>query len=166
MGGADGRETAEELKPDQIQCIRPSDCVSRCRGCTVNMCTGGLCVCGCKFGFCGSSDEDCLPSKNCQSNCRSSGGGGGGSPSGSGGQSASNVRATYDFYDPEQNGWNLNACSRVTNKATGAQATVRIVDQCSNGGLDLDAGEFRRLDTNGRGNAQDHLMVNYQFVNC
>lgn len=55
---------------------------------------------------------------------------------------------------------------QVTNRATGAQATVRIVDQCSNGGLDLDAGVFRQLDTDGRGNAQGHLMVDYQFVNC
>jgi len=54
----------------------------------------------------------------------------------------------------------------VTNTGTGAEATVRIVDQCSNGGLDLDAGVFRQLDTDGRGNAQGHLIVNYQFVNC
>ena len=43
---------------------------------------------------------------------------------------------------------------------------MRIVDQCSNGGLDLDVGVFQKLDTNGRGYAQGHLMVNYQFVNC
>nr|POE93835.1 pro-hevein [Quercus suber] len=57
-------------------------------------------------------------------------------------------------------------CLRVTNTGTGAQATVRIIDQCSNGGLDLDVGVFRKLDTNGKGNAQGHLIVNYQFVNC
>ncbi|PIA45184.1 hypothetical protein AQUCO_01700610v1, partial [Aquilegia coerulea] len=117
----------------------------------------------------------------------------------------SNVRATYHFYNPAQNNWDLNRvgaycstwdankpvawrqqfgwtavcgpagprgqascgrCLRVTNTYTGTQATVRIVDQCSNGGLDLDAGVFRQLDTNGRGNAQGHLIVNYQFVNC
>ncbi|CAI9102675.1 OLC1v1000977C1 [Oldenlandia corymbosa var. corymbosa] len=120
-------------------------------------------------------------------------------------QSASNVRATYNFYNPEQNGWDLNAvsaycstwdanqplewrqkygwtafcgsagpqgqdscgkCLQVTNMATGAQATVRIVDQCSNGGLDLDAGVFNSIDTDGSGYAQGHLMVNYQFVAC
>lgn len=55
---------------------------------------------------------------------------------------------------------------QVTNVRTGAQAKVRIVDQCSNGGLDLDEGVFKRLDTDGKGYAQGHLMVNYQFVNC
>ncbi|RVW38170.1 Pathogenesis-related protein PR-4B [Vitis vinifera] len=48
---------------------------------------------------------------------------------------------------------------QVTNTATGTQATVRIVDQCSNGGLDLDAGVFNQLDTNGVGYAQGHLIV-------
>ncbi|XP_048433149.1 pathogenesis-related protein PR-4-like [Pyrus x bretschneideri] len=57
-------------------------------------------------------------------------------------------------------------CLRVTNVRTGAQAKVRIVDQCSNGGLDLDEGVFKRLDTDGKGYAQGHLMVNYKFVNC
>ncbi|CAI0433870.1 unnamed protein product [Linum tenue] len=57
-------------------------------------------------------------------------------------------------------------CLSVTNKGTGAQETVRIVDQCSNGGLDLDVGVFRRLDTDGRGNDQGHLMVDYKFVDC
>ena len=53
---------------------------------------------------------------------------------------------------------------QVTNSGTGAQVTVRIVDQCSNGGLDLDASVFRQLV--GRGNSQNQLIVNYQFVNC
>ncbi|XP_027365829.1 pathogenesis-related protein PR-4-like [Abrus precatorius] len=57
-------------------------------------------------------------------------------------------------------------CLSVTNTATGAQATVRIVDQCANGGLDLDVNVFRKLDTNGVGNQQGHLTVNYRFVNC
>ena len=55
---------------------------------------------------------------------------------------------------------------QVTNTATGTQATVRIVDQCSNGGMDLDSGMFNQLDTNGAGYAQGHLIVNYEFVNC
>lgn len=52
-------------------------------------------------------------------------------------------------------------CMQVINKGTGAQAPVRIVDQCSNGGLDLDVGVVRQLNTDGRCNAQGHLMVNY-----
>ncbi|KAK1265862.1 hypothetical protein QJS04_geneDACA021878 [Acorus gramineus] len=120
-------------------------------------------------------------------------------------QQASNVRATYHYYNPAQNNWDLNAvsaycatwdanqplawrqkygwtafcgpagphgqascgkCLSVTNTATGAQATVRIVDQCSNGGLDLDWGVFQKIDTNGQGYQQGHLTVNYQFVGC
>ncbi|KAJ1697116.1 hypothetical protein LUZ63_005628 [Rhynchospora breviuscula] len=120
-------------------------------------------------------------------------------------QQASNVRATYHYYYPERNNWDLNAvsaycstwdaskplewrkkygwtafcgpvgptgqaacgkCLQVTNTATGAKATVRIVDQCSNGGLDLDQGVFSQIDTNGQGYNNGHLTVNYQFVNC
>ncbi|KAM7259441.1 hypothetical protein ACFE04_015182 [Oxalis oulophora] len=121
-------------------------------------------------------------------------------------QSASNVRATYNYYNPQNIGWDLGAasaycatwdagqsyewrskygwtafcgpsgptgqascgkCLSVTNTATGTQLTVRIVDQCSNGGLDLDyATAFQKLDTNGQGYAQGHLTVNYQFVDC
>ncbi|CAJ1961086.1 unnamed protein product [Sphenostylis stenocarpa] len=57
-------------------------------------------------------------------------------------------------------------CLRVTNTRTNAQVTVRIVDQCSNGGLDLDIGPFQQIDTDGNGYAQGHLIVNYEFVNC
>lgn len=120
-------------------------------------------------------------------------------------QSASNVRATYHLYHPEQNGWDLTAvsafcatwdankplawrkkygwtafchpggptgqaacgkCIRVTNSGTRAQEIVRIVDQCANGGLDLDEGVFKKLDTNGIGYQQGHLIVSYEFVNC
>ncbi|KAF3624858.1 Wound-induced protein WIN1 [Capsicum annuum] len=52
-------------------------------------------------------------------------------------------------------------CLRVTNIRTRAQETMRIVDQCSNGGRDLDANIFLRLDTDGEGNRQGHLVVNY-----
>ncbi|KAK1287792.1 Hevein-like preproprotein [Acorus calamus] len=120
-------------------------------------------------------------------------------------QQASNVRATYHYYNPEQNNWDLNAvsaycstwdadqplewrqqygwtafcgpagphgqascgkCLKVTNTATGDQATVRIVDQCGNGGLDLDWGVFQQIDTDGQGYQQGHLTVNYEFVDC
>lgn len=53
---------------------------------------------------------------------------------------------------------------RVTNTATGSQLTVRIVDQCSNGGLDLDVTPFKQLDTDGQGYAQAYLTVNYEFI--
>ncbi|NP_001351682.1 pathogenesis-related protein PR-4 precursor [Cicer arietinum] len=121
------------------------------------------------------------------------------------GQSANNVRATYNLYNPQNIGWDYykasvycatwdgnqplswrqkygwtafcgpvgpqgrdscGKCLRVTNTATGSQVTVRIVDQCSNGGLDLDVNVFNQLDTNGQGNQQGHLTVNYTFVNC
>jgi len=55
---------------------------------------------------------------------------------------------------------------QVTNTATGAQVTVRIVDQCSNGGLDMDVNVFNQIDTNGQGVQNGHLTVNYSFVNC
>ncbi|GAB4836060.1 hypothetical protein Ancab_000977 [Ancistrocladus abbreviatus] len=40
--------------------------------------------------------------------------------------------------------------------------TVRIINQCSSGGLDLNINVFKKLDTNGRGYAQGHLTINYQ----
>ncbi|PON87178.1 Expansin [Trema orientale] len=125
--------------------------------------------------------------------------------SGASAQSASNVRATYHLYNPQDNNWDLlkvsafcatwdankplewrkkygwtafcgpvgprgqeacGKCLKVTNTGTGAQATVRIVDQCSNGGLDLDVNVFNQIDTDKKGIAQGHLIVNYEFVNC
>lgn len=121
-------------------------------------------------------------------------------------QSATGVRATYNFYRPQQINWDLNTasafcatwdagkplswrskygwtafcgpagptgqascgkCLSVTNTATGASITVRIVDQCSNGGLDLDYDTaFSKIDTDGSGVQNGHLTVNYQFVDC
>ncbi|GLJ23969.1 hypothetical protein SUGI_0455650 [Cryptomeria japonica] len=120
-------------------------------------------------------------------------------------QQASNVRATYHLYNPQNIGWDLNKasaycatwdankplswrkkygwtafcgpvgpkgqascgkCLRVTNRDTKAQTTVRIVDQCANGGLDLDINDFNKIDTNGNGYNSGHLQVDYQFVNC
>jgi len=54
----------------------------------------------------------------------------------------------------------------VTNTKTGDQQIARIIDQCNNGGLDLDVGVFQRLDSDRSGNAQGHLIVNYAFVDC
>jgi hypothetical protein len=60
-------------------------------------------------------------------------------------------------------------CLAVTNTATGAQATVRIVDDCGRGGgaaLGMDTPVFYQIDTDGRGMASGQLKVNYQFVDC
>ncbi|XP_062086470.1 barwin-like [Humulus lupulus] len=58
-------------------------------------------------------------------------------------------------------------CLRLRNTRTGATITARIVDQCSNGGLDLDFNTiFKPLDTDGIGYQQGSLQVGYTFVNC
>ncbi|CAO2144590.1 unnamed protein product [Urochloa humidicola] len=57
-------------------------------------------------------------------------------------------------------------CLLVSNAATGAQATVRILDQCSFGGLGLDPFVFNQLDTDGHGVVTVQLTVSYQFVDC
>ncbi|CAN6372655.1 unnamed protein product [Urochloa humidicola] len=57
-------------------------------------------------------------------------------------------------------------CLLVSNAATGAQATVRILDQCSFGGLGLDPFVFNQLDTDGHGVVTGQLTVSYQFVDC
>lgn len=55
----------------------------------------------------------------------------------------------------------------MTNRGTGAKITARIVDQCSNGGLDLDNETiFKKIDTDNRGYQMGHLQVDYRFVNC
>ena len=54
---------------------------------------------------------------------------------------------------------------KVTNAATGAQATARVVDECHNNvGLDLDAAVFSDIDTDGTGAAGGDLVVDYEFV--
>lgn len=40
------------------------------------------------------------------------------------------------------------------------------MDQCSNGGLDLDVAMFNQIDTDGDGYRKGHLIVDYQFVDC
>lgn len=55
---------------------------------------------------------------------------------------------------------------QVINTATSDEVTVRIVDQCSNGGLDLDWSVFNQIDTSGIGYQQGHLIVSYEFVDC
>ncbi|KAH0927936.1 hypothetical protein HID58_020192, partial [Brassica napus] len=92
------------------------------------------------------------------------------------GASALNIRATYHFYNPEQNNWDLMAVTRaclllhcvgmagppsadrlvlrVRNVMTNAVVTVRIVDL------------FKRLDNDGVGYGQGQLIVDYEFVDC
>lgn len=43
---------------------------------------------------------------------------------------------------------------------------ARVVDQCDNGGLDMDAAVFSEIDTDGSGAASGTLVVDYQFVDC
>jgi hypothetical protein len=43
---------------------------------------------------------------------------------------------------------------------------ARVVDQCDNGGLDLDISVFKQIDTDGGGMANGHLSVDYSFVDC
>ncbi|KAJ1277237.1 hypothetical protein BS78_05G280100 [Paspalum vaginatum] len=57
-------------------------------------------------------------------------------------------------------------CLQVTNRATGARTVARVVDQCDNGGLDLDISVFRQIDTDGGGMFNGHLSVDYEFVGC
>ncbi|PON46112.1 Glycoside hydrolase [Parasponia andersonii] len=159
------------------------------------ICPNGLCCS--QYGWCGSTYEYCSPQAGCQSNCW-------GGPSPPSGETI--VRATYHYYNPEQNNWDLRAvsaycstwdadkpyswrskygwtafcgptgptgrdscgrCLRLRNTGTGATIIARIVDQCSNGGLDLDFNTiFRPLDTDGRGYQQGSLQVGYSFVDC
>ncbi|MED6174551.1 hypothetical protein PIB30_070135 [Stylosanthes scabra] len=48
-------------------------------------------------------------------------------------------------------------CLRVTNPSTGAVQIARVVDECSNGGLDLDVSVFQCLDSDGTGYEQGPL---------
>ncbi|GLJ33547.1 hypothetical protein SUGI_0674630 [Cryptomeria japonica] len=124
-----------------------------------SVCNRGECCS--KWGWCGTTDDYCLPDGGCQSNCK----GGGGS---SGGSDIGQKYGWTAFCGPvgPTGQDSCGKCLLVTNRYTGSQANVRIVDQCSNGGLDLDVNVFNQLDTNGQGNAQGHLKVDYQFVDC
>eukprot|EP01018_Ginkgo_biloba_P031375 Gb_35483 [translate_table: standard] len=52
------------------------------------------------------------------------------------------------------------------NPATQQSVTVRILDQCSNGGLDLETDAFNAIDSNKAGYNAGHLYTTYTFVNC
>ncbi|KAF4381764.1 hypothetical protein G4B88_002914 [Cannabis sativa] len=158
-------------------------------------CPNGLCCS--QYGWCGNTFDYCSPQAGCQSNCW-------GGPTPPSGETV--VRATYHFYNPAENNWDLMAvsafcstwdankpfswrskygwtafcgpsgprgrdscgkCLRLRNVGTGATITARIVDQCSNGGLDLDFNTiFKPLDTDGRGFQQGSMQVGYTFVDC
>jgi len=60
----------------------------------------------------------------------------------------------------------ISFVEQVTNRATGAKTVARVVDQCDNGGLDLDVSVCRQLDTDGGGMSNGHLSVDYEFVGC
>ncbi|TVT99650.1 hypothetical protein EJB05_54966, partial [Eragrostis curvula] len=96
---------------------------------------------------------------------------------------ASTFCATWDADEPlewrQRYGWtafcgpagaqgeaSCGRCLLVTNRATGAQTVARVVDQCDNGGLDLDISVFQQIDTDGGGMANGHLAVDYEFVDC
>eukprot|EP00253_Pinus_taeda_P015517 PITA_15517 len=57
-------------------------------------------------------------------------------------------------------------CLSVTNPSTQQSVTVRILDQCSNGGLDLETAAFNAIDSNGAGYNAGHLYTTYTFVDC
>jgi len=61
---------------------------------------------------------------------------------------------------------NKHGGSTVTKLRFPATRTVRIVDKCSHGGLDLDMDVFQMIDTTGYGMSQGYLMVDYEFVDC
>lgn len=67
-------------------------------------CPNGLCCS--RYGWCGSTDEYCSPDKGCQSNCW-------GSPTPTPPTPGPEivVRATYHYYNPAQNNWDLMAVS-------------------------------------------------------
>ncbi|KAF5946111.1 hypothetical protein HYC85_016339 [Camellia sinensis] len=79
------------------------------------------------------------------------------------GYAPAHLIVNYQFVDFCDNPL-FSIIEQVTNIGTGAQVTARIVDQCSNGGLDLDFSVFQQLDIDGTRYAQGHLIVNYQFV--
>ncbi|XP_057817007.2 pathogenesis-related protein PR-4-like [Cryptomeria japonica] len=50
-------------------------------------------------------------------------------------------------------------CIHVTNESTGQSVTVRIVDRCQNGGLDLEIAAFNAIDGDGQGQFNGHMIT-------
>ncbi|KAK8502392.1 hypothetical protein V6N11_047979 [Hibiscus sabdariffa] len=94
----------------------------------------------------------------------------------------SNVTAYFsDDYNPVQNNWTYPShaacaaldgdicgkCLKVTNTEKKVSVTVRIMDTCGAGALELDHETgFDPIDVDGCGNAAGHLTVDYEFVKC
>ncbi|GLJ39632.1 hypothetical protein SUGI_0810170 [Cryptomeria japonica] len=57
-------------------------------------------------------------------------------------------------------------CIQVTNDSTHQNVTVRIVDECQNGGLVLETGAFNAIDKDGKGQHNGHMLTTYKFVGC
>ncbi|GLJ39634.1 hypothetical protein SUGI_0810230 [Cryptomeria japonica] len=57
-------------------------------------------------------------------------------------------------------------CIHVTNDVTGESVTVRILDRCENGGLDLETEAFSDIDGDGKGHFNGHMSTTYTFVGC
>ncbi|CAH8306121.1 unnamed protein product [Eruca vesicaria subsp. sativa] len=58
-------------------------------------------------------------------------------------------------------------CLKVTNAATRAVVTVRVLDQCSSEEIELELDTFNDLDTGDTGHDDGgRLHVDYQFVDC
>ena len=68
------------------------------------ICPNGLCCS--QYGWCGDTYDYCSPDKNCQSNCW-----GGPTPPTPPSGSETIVRATYHYYNPRENNWDLMAVS-------------------------------------------------------
>ena len=64
------------------------------------ICPNGLCCS--QYGWCGNTADYCSLANKCQSNCW------GDAPTG---EIATNVYASYHYYQPELHGWDLNAVS-------------------------------------------------------
>ncbi|KAF7012206.1 hypothetical protein CFC21_026422 [Triticum aestivum] len=83
-------------------------------------------------------------------------------------QQASNVRATYHYYRPAQNGWDLGAPAVSAYCSTwdaGKPFSWRSKSRRGSWNLDWDT-VFVKIDTDGMGYQRGHLIVNYQFVDC
>ncbi|GLJ58089.1 hypothetical protein SUGI_1415520 [Cryptomeria japonica] len=57
-------------------------------------------------------------------------------------------------------------CIQVKNDLTGENVTVRILDQCQNGGLVLETDAFNAIDGDGQGKNNGYLLTTYKFVDC
>jgi hypothetical protein len=57
-------------------------------------------------------------------------------------------------------------CLLITNPSTGQSVKVRVMDQCGNGGLDMDPVAFNAIDGDNNGYLDGHMRTEIQFVSC